>query len=261
MNAGILIAFMKRLVKDAAGKKVFLILDNLKVHHARPVRACLAEHVDEIAVFYLPSYSPQLNPDERLNADLKAVVTRKAPARAKGELKQAAIRHLRRLQKSPQRMMLLSTWPRPLCSMNQVHSFRINIRVVHQHPYGVVLLRTEGVSRQVPPSRLPDLPGVDAEDAHVAGEGLAHQPAGVTVVAPGNLAGLPDRGGGASNEKGGDESRPQDSAQPGAKAVKRIGTGHKNLNRFARHSLLSRIPPSYDPPHSYKKGMNCVLCS
>ncbi|KAF1016509.1 MAG: hypothetical protein E5299_00536 [Burkholderia gladioli] len=45
-------------------KKVFLILDNLKVHHAQPVKAWLAQHLDKIEVFYLPSYSPELNPDE-----------------------------------------------------------------------------------------------------------------------------------------------------------------------------------------------------
>ncbi len=75
MNTDILIDFMKRLAKDAAGKKVFLIPDNLKVHHAKGGKAWLADHANEIEVFYLPSYSPELNPDEMLNADLKAVVT------------------------------------------------------------------------------------------------------------------------------------------------------------------------------------------
>ncbi|QIK36701.1 hypothetical protein GWK36_00325 [Caldichromatium japonicum] len=42
MNADILIDFMKRLVKDARGKKIFLILDNLRVHHTKPVKAWLA---------------------------------------------------------------------------------------------------------------------------------------------------------------------------------------------------------------------------
>ncbi|MBL6751653.1 MAG: transposase [Nevskia sp.] len=55
----------------------------LKVHHGRIVKQWLAEHVDQIEVFYLPSYSPELNPDECLNADLKAAVTSKAPARSK----------------------------------------------------------------------------------------------------------------------------------------------------------------------------------
>jgi transposase len=104
MNTGILLDFPKRLVKDMRRKKVFLILDNLRVHHARPVKAWLAEHIDEIEVFYLPSYSPELNPDEILNADLKAIVAKQAPARTKGHLKKTAISHLRRLQKSPQRV-------------------------------------------------------------------------------------------------------------------------------------------------------------
>lgn len=56
---------------SGAKKNVFLILDNLRGHHSKPVKAWLAEHQEQIEVFYLPSYSPQLNPDERLNADLK----------------------------------------------------------------------------------------------------------------------------------------------------------------------------------------------
>lgn len=111
MNADILIDFMKRLVKDAkagganasAGcKKVFLILDNLKVHHSKPVKAWLQENKAHIEVFYLPSYSPELNPDEMLNANLKQVITTAAPARRKGDLKIAVTRHLRRLQKLPE---------------------------------------------------------------------------------------------------------------------------------------------------------------
>jgi transposase len=50
LNADILIDFMKRLVRDA-GRKVYLILDNLRVHHSKPVKAWLAEHKDQIEVF------------------------------------------------------------------------------------------------------------------------------------------------------------------------------------------------------------------
>ncbi len=103
MNADILIDFFKRLIKDAK-RKVYLILDNLRVHHARRVKDWLADHDEEIEVFYLPSYSPELNPDECLNADLKDGVTRRAPARSKAQLKKAAISHLRKLQKSPRRV-------------------------------------------------------------------------------------------------------------------------------------------------------------
>ncbi len=47
------------------------ILDNLGAHHCKPVKAWLAKHSEQIKVSYLPSYSPELNPDERLNASLK----------------------------------------------------------------------------------------------------------------------------------------------------------------------------------------------
>jgi transposase len=70
MNATLLIEFMTKLIEDCE-RKVFLILDNLKVHHAKLVTAWLAEHRTEIEVFYLPAYSPELNPDEYLNGDLK----------------------------------------------------------------------------------------------------------------------------------------------------------------------------------------------
>lgn len=103
LNAAILIEFFKRLIKDAQ-RKVFLILDNLRVHHAKLVKEWLATQQDQIEVFYLPSYSPELNPDECLNADLKQAVTTQAPARVKGQMKSAAIRHLRKLSKSPARV-------------------------------------------------------------------------------------------------------------------------------------------------------------
>lgn len=104
LNAKILIRFLKRLIRDAQ-RKVFLIVDNLRVHHAKVVREWLATHVEQLEVFYLPSYSPELNPDECLNADLKQAITSQAPARSKGQLKKATVGHLRKLTKLPQRVM------------------------------------------------------------------------------------------------------------------------------------------------------------
>jgi transposase len=103
IKAPMLIDFLQRLIRDAR-RKVFLILDRLPVHRAAVVREWLARHIRQIEVFYLPSYSPELNPDEGLNADLKQNVLRKAPMRSKQQLKQAAIRHMRRLAKSPARV-------------------------------------------------------------------------------------------------------------------------------------------------------------
>ncbi len=103
VNAPALIRFLERLIREVP-RKVFLILDRLRVHRAARVCDWLAEHRARIEVFYLPAYSPELNPDEGLNADLKQVVTRKAPARSKQQLKRAAISHLRRLSRSPARI-------------------------------------------------------------------------------------------------------------------------------------------------------------
>jgi transposase len=105
MNADILVDFLKRLIKDMRSKKVFPILDNLEIHHVRTVKAWLAKYVDQIEVFYLPSYCPELSPDEMLNADLKSSIIRLAPARTKGHLKEVATcHHLRCLQKLPRRV-------------------------------------------------------------------------------------------------------------------------------------------------------------
>lgn len=103
MNARVLIKFMRRLIKDA-GRKVFLILDNLKVHHAILVKEWLERHQDKIEVFYLPSYSPELNPDEYLNCDLKTGLRSSSPARSQKDLKGKILGHMRMLQKKSGRI-------------------------------------------------------------------------------------------------------------------------------------------------------------
>ncbi len=103
MNAATFIKFMKRLTKDA-DRKLFLIVDNLKVHHSYKARDWLEDHKDQIEVFFLPSYSPELNPDEYLNCDLKSAVHSGPVARTRSQLKAKALSHFRKLQKLPGRV-------------------------------------------------------------------------------------------------------------------------------------------------------------
>jgi len=110
-NSDKLIEFLSALLKDA-DKKIFLILDNLRVHHSKPVKAWLAEHFDQIEVFYLPSYSPELNPDERLNADLKYALGSRVQTRTKDKLKDATKAHMEMLQQNPERVRLYFDDPR-----------------------------------------------------------------------------------------------------------------------------------------------------
>lgn len=100
MCAKVLIDFLGRLLRDT-DRKVFLILDNLRVHHSVKVRKWVEERKDRIALFYLPSYSPDLNPDEYLNSDLKASISRAPETRRKGVLEKTARSHMRRIQRRP----------------------------------------------------------------------------------------------------------------------------------------------------------------
>jgi transposase len=102
-NAERLIEFLEALIKDARNK-IFLILDNLRVHHSKPVKAWLDAHNVRIEVFYRPSYAPESNPDETLNADLKHAIGAKVAVRTKAKLKSTAEAHMATIEKSNQRI-------------------------------------------------------------------------------------------------------------------------------------------------------------
>ena len=74
------------------------------MHHSKPVKMWVEEHKEKIELFYLPSYSPELNPEERLNADLKQALYTKVPVRTKAKLKAATTEHMQVLEKSPERV-------------------------------------------------------------------------------------------------------------------------------------------------------------
>jgi transposase len=103
LTAAVLIRFLERLIRDA-GRKVFLVLDNLRVHHSRKVRDWLEDKREHIELFFLPSYAPDLNPDEYLNCDLKARLNAAEPVRSDSQLKTKVLSHLRTLQRSPDRV-------------------------------------------------------------------------------------------------------------------------------------------------------------
>ncbi len=103
LNTDILQDFLKRLIRSAE-RKIFMIRDNLRVHHGQPVKAWLAANRERIEEFYLPSYSPELTPEEMANADLKQAVTKLAPARTRLQLVKVIAIHLRSVQRHPERI-------------------------------------------------------------------------------------------------------------------------------------------------------------
>ncbi len=100
MTSKVFIKFLTRLVKDAK-RKVFLILDNHRVHHSKDVKTWLGKHTEQIELFYLPSYSPELNPDEYLNGNLKHKVRSGIPARSQNDLIKKTRSFMKTLQRRP----------------------------------------------------------------------------------------------------------------------------------------------------------------
>lgn len=87
LDQQVFIRFLKRLVARRE-RKLFWIVDKHPVHRGQQVQQWLAEHREQIELFFLPSYSPELNPSEYLNGDVKQGVHDKPPTRNLSQLKQ-----------------------------------------------------------------------------------------------------------------------------------------------------------------------------
>ena len=103
MNAKMFIRFLRRLVKDAS-KKVHLILDNLPTHDSKVVKEWAEKRKDKIELHYLPSYSPDLNPDEYLNCDLKAELAKSGSRKNRTQFQGQVKSKMRSLSKQPRRI-------------------------------------------------------------------------------------------------------------------------------------------------------------
>ena len=99
-NAKVFIDFLGRLVRQV-GRPVFLIVDRHPVHRSKLVWKWLDEHRGQIRMFYLPPYSPDLNPDEQLNQDVKANAVGRKRAKDADELVGNVRSHLKRRQRTP----------------------------------------------------------------------------------------------------------------------------------------------------------------
>ena len=103
MNAQRFIPSLRRVINDA-GRNIILILDNLRVHHAKLVKEWVGEREDQIELHYLPSCNPDFNPDEYLTCDLKGELSRKPGVCQKGKLQDEEKKYVRRLARSPARV-------------------------------------------------------------------------------------------------------------------------------------------------------------
>jgi transposase len=92
--------FLKRLIRQI-NRRVFLIVDGHPVHRSKEVHAWLKKHVNRIRLFFLPGYSPELNPDEVLNHDVKSNAVGRLRAHNQDELMANVRGYLRKRQRQP----------------------------------------------------------------------------------------------------------------------------------------------------------------
>jgi transposase len=99
-TAEVMIQFMRRLVRHNL-QKVFLIVDGHPVHRSRKVTRWIEKHSKNIRLFRLPDYSPELNPDELLNQDVKSNALGRQRPRHQQEMIGQVRSYLRSTQRQP----------------------------------------------------------------------------------------------------------------------------------------------------------------
>jgi transposase len=90
---------------------VHLIVDGHPVHRARLVSAWVGRHADQIELHFLPGYSPELNPVELLNHDVKANAAGRRRPRSASELRNELHGYLRWRQRHPEVLIRFFDYP------------------------------------------------------------------------------------------------------------------------------------------------------
>lgn len=96
----VFVEFLRRLLRQVE-RRIFLIIDRHPVHRSAAVKKWAAAHAGQLEIFYLPGYSPELNPDEYLNQDVKSNAVGRRRASNEKELMANVRGYMRSTQKQP----------------------------------------------------------------------------------------------------------------------------------------------------------------
>lgn len=100
-NAETFLSFIKRLIRHYSGRKIYLILDNARYHHAKMVMDWVEENKEKIELCFLPAYSPDLNAQESVWRLTRRNATHNRYFKIEDELKAAIFRRFNRFQGNP----------------------------------------------------------------------------------------------------------------------------------------------------------------
>jgi transposase len=74
-NTETFLSFVRKVLKKYPRKEIFFVLDNVRFHHAKKVTEIFLKRVKRLHFIYLPSYSPDLNPQEWVWKQLRRETT------------------------------------------------------------------------------------------------------------------------------------------------------------------------------------------
>jgi transposase len=103
-TAAVFLSFLTKLL-ELAPRKILLIADNLPAHKTPDVEAWLEERRNRIEIFYLPNYSPELNPVEYLNNAMKGTVNQAGLANDRQTLQERVRGYMDRLRGLPSQVI------------------------------------------------------------------------------------------------------------------------------------------------------------
>lgn len=109
VNGGVFCEFLKRLMHNAE-KKIFLILDGHPVHRSTKVKKFVEATEGKLRIYYLPPYSPELNPDEQVWNNVKGKIGR-STIKGPNELESKVRGHLITLQRTPEKIRMFFKEP------------------------------------------------------------------------------------------------------------------------------------------------------
>ena len=101
VNSETFVDFLKQIMKNHKWRKIIVVTDNYPAHNSAYVKDFIEQNKNKITVYYLPTYSPDLNPDEDVWKYLKNVKLKAHQARNKKEFKPLVLSKMHSIQRKP----------------------------------------------------------------------------------------------------------------------------------------------------------------